>query len=109
MVAYATLDNAGVGIVHHFSSGLYAKETQIPAGVLLTQHVHSFDHLSALMKGTCTVTVDGRTTYHEAPEFLTIRAGQAHEVYAMTDVVWACLHATDETDPERIDHVILGN
>lgn len=98
-----TLDDAGVGITHHFVGGLYAKETHIPAGIKLTQHVHSFDHLSALMKGCVVVEVDGKRTLHDAPALLTIKAGKAHEVTAITDVVWACLHATPETDPELID------
>lgn len=103
-----TLDDAGVGIEHHFVGGLYAKETRIPAGIKLTQHVHNFDHLSALMKGCVVVEVDGKRTLHDAPKLLTIKAGKAHEVTAITDVVWCCLHATPETDPELIDHTLIA-
>lgn len=103
-----TLDEAGVGIAHHFVGGLYAKETHIPAGIKLTQHSHTFDHLSALMKGSVMVEVNGRGEVHVAPKLLTIKAGQAHEVTAITDVVWACLHATDETDADRIDETLIA-
>lgn len=101
------LADAGVGIAHHFSSGLYAKETHIPAGVKLTQHVHPFDHLSVLAKGSALVEAGRSRVVHHAPAVLTIKAGVAHEVTAISDVCWLCLHATEETDPERIDHVIL--
>lgn len=97
------LDAAGVGIAHHFVGGLYAKETHIPAGVTLTQHSHAFDHLSALMKGSAVVEVDGREKLHYAPALLTIKARKVHSVRAVTDVFWVCLHATDETDPVKVD------
>ncbi len=98
----------GVGITHHFAGGVYAKETHIPAGVKLTQHVHTYDHLSALAHGTAAVEVDGVRTVHVAPAFLTIRAGLAHEVTAITDVVWACIHATDSTDPESVEDGLIA-
>lgn len=98
----------GVGIVHHFVGGLYCKETHIPAGVKLTQHVHAFDHLSILATGRVLVTVDGEDTEHTGPAFLTIKAGKAHEVTALTDTVWACLHATDCTDPEHVDKALTA-
>jgi quercetin dioxygenase-like cupin family protein len=103
-----TFDEAGIDITHHFVGGLYAKETRIPAGMRLTQHVHAFDHLSALMKGSAVVDVDGKRTMHDAPALLTIKAGHAHEITAVTDVVWACLHATDETDPEKVDAGLIA-
>lgn len=97
-----------VGIVHHFVGGLYAKETRIPAGTKLVQHVHNFDHLSALMKGSVMVEVDGKGEVFVAPKLLTIAAGKEHEVTAITDVLWVCLHATDETDPEKVDETLIA-
>jgi quercetin dioxygenase-like cupin family protein len=102
------LDTFGVGITHHFVGGLYCKETRIPAGVKLTQHVHEFDHLSILAQGRVSVTVDGVATEYAGPAFLTIAAGKAHEVAALTDTVWACLHATDCTDPEQVDQELTA-
>lgn len=93
----------GVRVAHHFVGGLYAKETHIPAGVTLMQHAHKFPHLSALMQGTARVDVDGVFTTHEAPALLHIRAHAQHAVTALSDCVWACLHATDKTDPAEVD------
>jgi quercetin dioxygenase-like cupin family protein len=93
----------GVFIAHHFVGGLYAKETHIPAGKWLAQHEHEYEHLAALMSGTALVEVDGAEQEHSAPKMLTIAAGKVHKVTAVTDVVWACLHATALTDPDEID------
>jgi quercetin dioxygenase-like cupin family protein len=99
---------AGVGVVHHFAGGLYAKETHIPAGTVLVQHEHAFDHLSALMLGTAVVEVGGIKAQWSAPALLTIRAGLPHSVTAVTDVIWACLHATNETDPAKVDEELIA-
>jgi hypothetical protein len=64
-------------------------------------------HLSVLASGRVLVSVDGVETEHAAPAFLTIAAGKAHEVTALTDVVWGCLHATDCTDADKIDHELV--
>ena len=59
-------------IHHHFSAGVYAKETRIPAGYVLVQHKHKFDHLSILASGSIELMVDGVRSEVHAPACLTI-------------------------------------
>lgn len=99
---------AKVQVRHHFAGGLYAKEMRVPAGVLIGKHMHDFDHFSVLMQGSVELDVDGECTVHHAPAFLTIQAGRVHVITALTDVVWHCVHATDETDPDKVDAVLTG-
>ena len=94
-------------IEHHFGAGVYAKETRIPAGHVLVQHKHKHDHLSILAAGVVDLTVDGQTKRVAAPACLTIVAGKHHGVTAITDVVWYCVHATDCTDIDQIDEVLI--
>jgi len=96
-----------VGINHFFGGGVYAKEARIPAGMKLKQHVHGHDHLSVLAVGVVDVTVDGVTKRVEAPACLTIVAGKAHEGVSITATVWYCIHASEETDPDKIDKVLI--
>ena len=93
----------GVTVVHHFGDHEYAKETLIPAGVVLTQHEHEYAHLSILAQGLALVCVDGVCTERRGPACLNIPAGQSHSVTALTPVVWFCVHGTDEKDPALID------
>jgi mannose-6-phosphate isomerase-like protein (cupin superfamily) len=95
-------------IEHHFSSGVYAKETRIPAGSWLVQHAHLHDHLSILASGSVELMVDGKTSVLHAPACLTIEAGKHHGVRSITDVVWYCIHATDCTDADEVDNVIVA-
>jgi len=94
-------------IHHHFSSGVYAKETRIPAGHYLVQHIHSHDHLSILASGSIELLVDGNRQTITAPACITISAGKHHAVRSLTDVVWYCVHATDCTDADEVDAVLI--
>ena len=96
-------------IKHHFSDGMYAKEAFIPSGQILVQHRHKFDHLSILAVGSVELAVDGVVTVLHAPACLTLKANTHHGVKSLTDVVWYCIHATDCTDEENIDDVLILN
>lgn len=95
-------------IIHHFADHLYAKETIIPAGEHLLQHVHKFSHLSVLAKGKVIITTDKGQQTVEGPTCLEIKAGINHGVKALTDTVWYCIHATEEKDVNKIDEVIIS-
>ena len=94
-------------IHHHFSAGVYTKETRIPAGYVLVQHAHKHDHLSILASGSVELAVDGEKSVVHAPACLTIAAGKHHGIKSITDVVWYCVHATDCTDEDEIDEVLI--
>jgi mannose-6-phosphate isomerase-like protein (cupin superfamily) len=95
-------------ITHHFSSGVYAKETRIAAGSWLVQHAHLHSHLSILASGSVELMVDEKISLVHAPACLTIEAGKHHGVRAITDVVWYCVHATNCTDVDEVDNVIIA-
>jgi len=95
-------------ITHHFSDGLYAKETRFPAGVAILKHTHDFSHLSILAKGKVAVMKGEVVEIVEAPACIEIKAGVTHGVKALTDCVWFCIHATDEKDESKVDQVLIG-
>jgi len=109
MSAQLTEDLASLAITHHFSGGVYAKETHVAAGQILVQHKHEHDHLSILAAGTVELLVDGERSEITGPACVTIRAGRYHGIKAMTDVTWYCIHATDCTAPDQVDEVIVAN
>lgn len=101
------LERNGCGVSHHFGGGAYAKEVVIPKGTWLQQHSHPYDHLSILAKGSVTVEAGGVKSWHTGPECMVIKAGIKHSVTALTDAVWFCVHATEDTNPETVDGTIL--
>jgi quercetin dioxygenase-like cupin family protein len=71
-------------------------KSKIPAGTMLVQHVHNYDHDSMLVSGVATVTADDTVTMRKGPALLRIAAGIAHKVEAHTDCEWWCMHEIDE-------------
>ena len=95
-------------ITHHFSDGLYAKETKFPAGVAILKHTHDFSHLSILAKGKVAVMMGDDVQVISAPACIEIKAGVTHGVKALEECVWFCIHATDEKDASKVDEVLIG-
>jgi len=95
-------------ISHHFSDGLYAKESRFSEGTAILKHTHNFSHLSILAKGKVAVMIDEEIEIIEAPACIEIKSGITHGVKAITDCVWFCIHATDEKDPSKVDDILIG-
>ena len=53
------------------------------------------------------LTVDDEVFDIEAPACINIKADKHHGVLALEDCVWFCVHATDETDADKIDEVLI--
>lgn len=96
-----------LGIQHHFSSGVYAKEMHIPKGYVVGSHAHEFDHMSMLAKGEVIVKTNNTEQHYVAPAVVTIKQGINHEIHAIKDSIWFCIHATEETDPSKVDEVLI--
>lgn len=107
MEKYPGIDRVNLGVVHHFSKGLYARQMHIPAGAATVTHAHTYSHLSILASGKVAVRTDEETNYYQAPACIEIKADVHHMITAIEDSVWFCIHATDETDAEKIDEVLI--
>ena len=94
-------------ITHHFSDGLYAKESFFTAGMAIMKHTHGFSHLSILAHGKVAVLRGTEIDIVSAPACIEIEAGVTHGVKAITDCVWFCIHATDEKDPSKVDEILI--
>lgn len=92
---------------HFFPDDLYAKEMHLPAGHFAVSHRHTYDHLGVLWAGAVTVEIDGVLAEYRAPAFIMVRAGAEHRIVAVEDTTWFCVHETNETDVEKIDHVLI--
>lgn len=95
------------GVIHHFCAGVYAKQMKLPKGYMAVSHQHAYDHMSILAVGKVIVEADGATTTYMAPACIQIKAGIRHQITAIEDAHWFCIHATDETDPEKVDQVLI--
>lgn len=95
-------------VKHHFSSGVYAKQMRFPKGYTALSHKHNYDHLSILSSGAVVVQTDNYAKTYHAPACITIEAGTNHAITALEDAVWFCIHATDVTDENEVDAVLIA-
>lgn len=94
-------------ISHHFSDGVYAKQLRLEKGHTAITHRHNYSHLSILATGEVDVTLDGVKTRFNAPCCIEIKAEVAHEIFALEDSTFFCVHQTFETDVNKIDKVLI--
>lgn len=96
-----------IGTIHHFCSGVYIKQMRLPKDHYAETHEHNYDHFGLLGKGSAMVELDGCGRTYEGPCVIEIKAGRKHKITAITDIDWFCIHATDVTDPEKVDQVLI--
>jgi hypothetical protein len=105
--ALRSLDQLELETDHHFAEGIYARELRIPAGVILTGRMHKRGQMNVLAKGEITVWTEGGMRRIKAPAVIPSKAGAKRVGYAHTDTVWITIHATDETDVDKIEDELI--
>ena len=97
-------------VYHHFSDGLYTRETHMPAGMLAVGKTHRYKVTNILLKGRISVIMGDDVTEFVAPCIFVSEAGVAKVAYFHEDTVWLNCHPTPETDIEKIEmDVIIPN
>ena len=88
-------------------SNLWVRQMHfVKAGDRNEGHVHNFDHITLLAKGSVNVYVDEHVTKFIAPHLIFISKGKAHYIEALEDnTVATCLHAlrTGEREEDILD------
>lgn len=82
----------------------------IKAGDANEGHVHNFDHITLLAKGSVEVDVEGNKTTFAAPHMIYITAGKRHFITALEDDTLAyCVHAlrTGEREEDILDPAMI--
>ena len=87
---------------HVQAPGVYVKMTQVPKGLRIYSKQLPDDHVVVLAHGKLHVDVNGKATVFTAPASYVIPANTRVQVVTMEESVWYCVHATDETDLEKL-------
>ncbi len=93
--------------IHNFSAGIYSRHVVIPAGVLITGRKHRHSHLVMIAHGRVTIwdeqhgtqNLVGFTVFESKP-------GARRMIYAHEETIFITLHATNETDIEKVEEEI---
>lgn len=95
-------------VTHHIAPGSYAREMNIPAGVLIVGKIHRHAHINVISKGRVHVVTEAGAETLEAPVTFVSEQGTKRVVLAETDTVWTTVHATDETDLDKIEAFVIA-
>ena len=93
---------------HYFADGIYAREIVIPAGTLLTGKIHRTRHLNIVSKGKIAVVTEDGQKIIEAPCTFVAEAGTKRVGFALEDTVWTTIHASKETDLEKLETELIA-
>jgi hypothetical protein len=93
---------------HTFGGGMYARTIEIPAGTLLTGEIHKFEHLNIVSKGRISVLTENGVQHIEAPCIMASPPGTKRVGYAHEDTVWTTIHATEETNVDKIREIFIA-
>lgn len=102
-------DTDSCPLKHSFAPGVYVREIFIPKGTMLTGKIHRHSHPNILLKGEVIVATEfGGREHLKAPLSMISKAGTKRAVFALEDTVWITIHATHETDLEKIEDYVIA-
>ena len=94
--------------VHHFAKGIYARELFLPAGVILTGKIHKTEHINIISMGDISVITEDGIQRIKAPCTMVVRPGIKRVGFTHTDTIWTTIHATTETDLEKLEEELIA-
>ena len=105
-----TLPQGDTEVTHRFTPGVYTREMRVPAGLMITGAVHKREHLSVFLEGKMLIPDDsGGTKEITAPIVEIAKPGIKRVGYVVEAVRWITVHATDITDIDELEELLLTN
>jgi hypothetical protein len=98
-----SMDQLSLDIEHIFSRGVYARKMLIPKGTILTGKMHKHKHLNIMLYGDIEIATDKGTKRIDKPCIFESKAGTKRAGFAHEETVWITIHATEETDIQKIE------
>lgn len=94
-------------LVHRFSKGLYAREMFIPKDTVAIGKIQRYQCLNIISMGDITVLTEAGAQRLTAPHSWVSPPGTKRLVYANEDTVWTTVHATNETDLDKLEEELI--
>jgi hypothetical protein len=93
---------------HNFGDGLYVRKIVMPAGFFVISKIHRFKHPFFITKGKCIVRDEQGIRVLEAPYQGITELGTKRAIYIIEETEWTTVHATKETDLDKIEEEIIA-
>ena len=96
-------------VSHHFGPGIYIREVVMPAGTVVVGKYHRHDHLCNMIAGRMIVVgEDGERKEVVAPCVFMAKKGRK-TAYIFETVRFQNIFSTDETDVEKLEHMLVSD
>jgi hypothetical protein len=100
-------DQVEIPIEHFFSDGVYARHMTVQEDGIVVGKVHKHNHLAILLEGTVRVSSKYGTALYSAPYVINVNKGDKRAFYAVTKVKYITVHATEETDLDKLEQELV--
>jgi len=94
---------------HYFGPSIYIREVTMPAGAVVIGKPHRQDHMCVMLQGRM-IIVDAEGVQKELVAPMTFVGGAGRKVaYILETTVFQNILATDETDIEVLENMLVDN
>jgi hypothetical protein len=98
-----------VNTKHYFGPGIYIREVTMPAGATVIGKPHRKEHMCVMLQGRM-IIIDAQGNQKELVAPLTFVGGAGRKVaYILETTVFQNILATDETDIEVLENMLVDN
>lgn len=94
---------------HIFANGLYLREADIPAGLIITGSIHLDEHANILSRGSIRIMTEDGVSTVTAPQTFICRPGVKKVGVVLEDATMTNIHANPEniTDPDELERRLM--
>lgn len=100
--------DAGAPLNHNFGDGLYVRTIHMSKGDIFVSKLHKTNHPYFVTMGSCLVWDGEKSVAIKSPFSGFTEAGTKRVLFILEDCVWTTVHATKETDLEKIEDEIIA-
>jgi hypothetical protein len=105
----AALPQTDCPVSHHFGPSIYIREVVMPAGTVVVGKYHKHDHMCNMIEGRMiVVNEDGDRAEVVAPCVFMAKKGRK-TAYILETVRFQNIYSTDETDVEKLEHMMVDD
>ena len=94
-------------VTHRFLPGIYMREVYIPAGMFAIGHAHRDRCFDIVLQGRGRVVLNGQLVDVQAPSVGISEPFSRKIGYISEPMRWITVHATQETDVEKLEEMLL--
>lgn len=87
---------------HWHCEGAYVREFFLPKGSVVTGEIHKSSCINILLQGKIKLVQSDGDKIVEAPHIYVAPPGEKKAAYALEDSIFLNVHATEETDPQKL-------